>query len=219
MNPSQISVKLKLLSKEEYVSVGKSDPIRFYFWPIIGRMYRKRVELCLAECNGGERVLDVGFGSGVNFLNLHELYEEIHGLDLTARAAQIADKFQKLGIHTDLRKGNVLRMPYPDNFFDTVLLVSILEHIKPDEQLTAFREIKRVLKTGGQVIYGVPVEQPFMVFSFRLLGVNIREHHFSTQEDVSDAAQNVMEKVRLVDMNNPLPLMKPFYQVGHFVKL
>lgn len=219
MNPSQISVKLKLLSKEEYVSVGKSDPIRFYFWPIIGRMYRKRVELCLAECNGGERVLDVGFGSGVNFLNLNEIYKEIHGLDLTSKVDLVTENFKLYGLHPKLLNGNILNMPYPDNYFDSVLLVSILEHIKPDEQLTAFREIKRVLISGGQVIYGVPVEQPFMVFSFSLLGVNIREHHFSTEEDVSNAAQNVMEKVRLVDMNNPLPLMKPVYQVGHFIKL
>ena len=82
-----------LLPKEEYSGVEKADPIRFYFWPLIGKLYRRRVELCLAECLRGARVLDVGFGTGVNFLNLHELYEEIHGLDLTARAAQIADKF------------------------------------------------------------------------------------------------------------------------------
>ncbi len=98
MNPSQISVKLKLLSKEEYLGVGKSDPIRFYFWPIIGKMYRKRVELCLAECNGGERVLDIGFGSGVNFLNLNEIYKEIHGLDLTAKVDLVTENLKIYGL-------------------------------------------------------------------------------------------------------------------------
>ena len=218
MGSNNLSVKLKLLKKEDYLSDEEHDPIRFYFLPLIGWMYRRRVELCLAECTGGTRVLDVGFGSGVNFLNLNELYEEIHGLDLTARAAQIADKFQKLGIHTDLRKGNVLKMPYPDNFFDTVLLVSILEHIKPDEQLAAFREINRVLKSSGQVIYGVPVEQPFMVFSFRLLGVNIRDHHFSTEEDVAYAANKVFKLVQITSMKSPIPFIKPVYVVGHFIK-
>lgn len=211
--------KLLLLPKEEYIGVEKADPIRFYFWPLIGKLYRRRVELCLDECTGGTRVLDVGFGSGVNFLNLHELYKEIHGLDLTARAAQIADKFQKLGIHTDLRKGNVLKMPYPDEYFDTVLLVSILEHIKPDEQLTAFREMRRVLKPGGQVVYGVPVEQPLMVLAFRLLGYNIRQHHFSSALDIGKVAQSVMGKVRQVYMKSPLPFHRPVYQVGHFIKL
>ena len=211
-------VKLNLLPKEEYVGVEKFDPIRFYFWPIIGKLYRKRVELCLNECLGGERVLDIGFGSGVNFLNLNEKYEEIHGLDLTADLELVTETFRKHDLHPKLRKGNILSMPYTDNYFDTVLLVSILEHIKPSEQITAFREIERVLKPGGQVIYGVPIDQPLMAVAFRLLGVDISEHHFSTEEDVANAANKVVSLIRMINMKSPIPFMKPVYVVGHFIK-
>ena len=62
-----------------------------------------------------------------------------------------------------MRNGNVLKMSDPDEYFNIVLLVCILEHFKPDEQLTAFQEMKRVLKPGGQVVYGIPLEQPIMV--------------------------------------------------------
>lgn len=213
------SIKLKLLPRDKYVDVEEYDPLRFYFLPLIGWMYRQRVELCLAECRGGERVLDVGFGSGVNFLNLDKMYSEIYGLDLTAQVSLVTEMFQKIGIQTKLSNGNVLKMPYPDEYFDTVLLVSILEHIKPGEQLTAFREMKRVLKPGGQVVYGVPLEQPLMVLAFRLLGYNIRQHHFSSELDISKVAQSVMGKVRQVYMKSPLPFIRPVYQVGHFVKL
>src|SRR5437879_4648555 len=145
--------QLKLLPRREYAGVNRDDPIRFYSWPVLGRMYRKRVEMCLAECAGGERVLEVGFGSGVTLLNLHEKYREIHGLDLTADVAQVKRVFDARGIATDLRNGSVMRMPYADETFDTVLLISILEHLKPYEQYAAFREIWRVLKPGGQVVY------------------------------------------------------------------
>jgi predicted TPR repeat methyltransferase len=47
-------------------------------------MYRQRVELALGECTGGDRVLEVGFGTGLAFPNLHDMYREIHGIDLTA---------------------------------------------------------------------------------------------------------------------------------------
>jgi ubiquinone/menaquinone biosynthesis C-methylase UbiE len=181
-------------------------------------MYRQRVELCLAECKGGEKVLDVGFGSGVNFLNLNEMYREIHGLDLDAEVDLVAERFNEIGIQTQLRNGNVLDMPYPDDTFDTVLLISILEHIMPAEQVPAFIEIKRVLKPGGQVVYGVPVEYPVMVFAFRLLSVDIREHHFSTEKDVLYAAQRVLEKVRVINMKPILPIIRSIYQVGHFIK-
>lgn len=79
---------------------------------------------------------------------------------------------------TFLQNGNVLNMPYEDGYFDTVLLISILEHLKPEEQSQAFAEIKRVLKPGGQVVYGVPVERPLMVFLFRMLGHDIRQGTF-----------------------------------------
>lgn len=180
--------KLKLLPYSEYAGVNKDDPLRFYFWPVIGKLYRRRIELCLAECTGGKRVLEVGFGSGVTFPNLNEKYEEIHGLDLTASVEEVGAVFEAKQIQTHLRNGSVLSMPYEDDFFDTILLISILEHLKPGEQAPAFREIRRVLKPGGQIVYGAPIERGLMVVFFRLLGFNIREHHFSTEKDVAGAA-------------------------------
>lgn len=220
MNTSKTSTlsKLKLLPYHEYAGVDQDDPIRFYFWPIIGKMYQRRVELCLAECRGGQRVLEVGFGSGVTFLNLHENYKEIYGLDLNAAVEEVSAVFKPKQIKTHLRNGSVLDMPYESDFFDTVLLISILEHLKPEEQIKAFKEIRRVLKPGGQAVYGVPIERRFMVWMFQLMGCNIREHHFSTQKDILDAANSVLDKVRVVQMQSTPSLFGPVYEVGHFVK-
>ncbi|MGD0138131.1 MAG: class I SAM-dependent methyltransferase [Tepidisphaeraceae bacterium] len=211
-------VSLKLLRRDEYVGVNELDPIRFYHWPIFGAMYRRRVELCLGECSGGERILEIGFGTGLTFMNLHETYREIHGLDLTADVCAVQAAFAARHVQTELRRGNVLEMPYEGNFFDTVLLISILEHLKPQEQFKAFAEIERVLKPGGQVIYGVPIERPLMVFMFRMLGCDIRKEHFSTELDVSFAAQERLQKVRVLQMRSRPPIFGPVYEVGHFLK-
>ena len=219
MKPPQEQIRLQLLPLERYVGADEKDPIKFYHLPIIGRMYQRRIELCLEQLKGGKSVLEVGFGSGVSFLNLSQLYQEIHGLDLTADARQVGEMFANHGIQTELRNGSVLEMPYPDQSFDAVLLISILEHLQPEEQLPAFREIWRVLKPGGQVVYGVPVERPFMVFMFRLLGTNIREHHFSTETDVREAAQEVFGLGNITSMRGPLGLFGRVYEVGEFVKL
>lgn len=222
MNASKMSAlsksKLKLLPYHEYAGVDRNDPIRFYFWPVIGKMFRRRIELCLDECTGGRRVLEVGFGSGVTFLNLRDKYTEIHGLDLNAPIEDVEAVFKARRIETHLQNGSVLSMPYEDGFFDTVLLISVLEHLKSFEQIQAFREIRRVLKPNGQAVYGVPIERPLMVLMFRLLGYNIREHHFSTEEDVFDAANGVLDKVRVVQMQAVPSLFGPVYKVGHFVK-
>jgi ubiquinone/menaquinone biosynthesis C-methylase UbiE len=209
---------LRLLPYKEYTGVLKEYSVIFYYLPIFGKMYRRRVELCLAECKGGDSILEVGFGSGLTFLNLAESYAQIYGLDLTCDTEAVFDVFAKRGIHPELMNGNVTEMPYPNNTFDTVLLISILEHLKPDELNSAFAEIQRVLKPGGQVVYGVPVERPFMVFMFMLLGYNIRKYHFSTEEDVADAAARHLEKVRQIPMKSTPAIFGKVYEIGHFIK-
>jgi 2-polyprenyl-3-methyl-5-hydroxy-6-metoxy-1,4-benzoquinol methylase len=210
---------LQLLPRHEYRGVNEDDPIRLYYRPFLGPLYRRRVEMCLEECTGGERVLEVGFGTGLSFLNLASMYKEIYGIDLTADIEQVRQVFAAYNIHPDLRNGNVTQLPYADDTFDTVLLISILEHLKPAEQTLAFDEIRRVLKPGGQVVYGVPVERAIMILAFRLLGVNIREHHFSTEHDVERGALATgFEKIRLRDLKSLGGVGPCVYQVGHFRK-
>lgn len=218
MKPTRKKIRLQLLPLRRYVGVDEKDPIKFYRLPIIGRMYQRRIELCLEQLTGGQSVLEVGFGSGVSFLNLSQLYQEIHGLDLTADTRKVGEMFANIGIQTELRNGSVLELPYPDQSFDAVLLISILEHLQPYEQHQAFQEIWRVLKPGGQVVYGVPVERPFMVIMFRLLGTNIREHHFSTETDVRCAATQVFGAGKITSMRGPLGLFGKVYEVGEYEK-
>ena len=210
--------KLKLLPADQYKGVNQYDPIKYYYWPIFGRMYRGRVELALNECAGGERVLEVGFGTGLAFPNLHDMYKEIHGIDLTADIEAVKSVFEPLNIPLFLEKGDVLKMSYEDNFFDTVLMVSILEHLKPVELEQAFVEVRRVLKPGGQMVYGTPVEKPFMVFMFQMLGHNIRDEHFSTEKEIAAAARKAFSKGHVVQMKSTLPIAGAVYEVGNFIK-
>jgi ubiquinone/menaquinone biosynthesis C-methylase UbiE len=217
--PFEIPVKLKMLPSDQYRGTSPDeDPIRFYYWPVFGPLYRGRVELCLNECIGGQRVLEIGYGSGISFLNLNEMYQEIHGLDLLTDVLEVRSVFEAIGIHPDLRNGNVLQMPYQGDTFDTVLLISILEHLQPSDLEKAFSEVKRVLKPGGQVVYGTPVERPFMVTMFRLLGVDIRKFHFSTEKQIAVAAEKILRKKRILQMKSIPPIPGVVYEVGHFVK-
>jgi ubiquinone/menaquinone biosynthesis C-methylase UbiE len=209
---------LKLLPRACYADVDRGNPIRFYYWPLLGAMYRRRVELCLAELRGGHRILEVGFGSGVTFLNLSESYDEIHGLDLTAPVETVVATFASTQIEPHLQNGNVQDMPYDDGFFDTVLLISILEHLEPHQLGRAFEEIHRVLKRGGQVVYGVPMERPLMTLAFRLLGYNIRKHHFSNEREIAAAASKILQMKKVVQMPGIPSVFGPVYAVRHFIK-
>ena len=173
-------------SPENYWAERDTDPLRFYYWPIVGSLYKRRIENCLEllDCESlpsYNRLLEVGFGSGVSFMNASEMFEEIYGIDSHAHCQKVASCFPSMGMRLHLTNGSVQRMPYESCFFDAVLLISILEHLQPQELEASFSEIRRVLRPGGIVVYGVPVERPFMKLAFRLLGYDIQKHHFSSK--------------------------------------
>lgn len=216
MKPPLPASRLRLLPLDAYRGVNSADPLRFYFWPILGSFYRRRVEMCLDRCGGGARVLEVGFGSGLSFLNLAEKYAEIHGVDLTADADEVTAVFRERGLEARLLAGSVLALPYASATFDTVLMISILEHLRPDQQGPAFEEIRRVLRPGGEAVFGVPVERGLMRLIFSGLGVDIREHHFSTDGQVVAAARAGLGDGRIERLG--LPGLGAVYVVGHFLK-
>jgi SAM-dependent methyltransferase len=52
--------------------------------------------------------------------------------------------------------GSAAALPFPDESFDTVVCWEVLEHIPPDSEPTAFREIHRVLRPGGVLYLSTP---------------------------------------------------------------
>lgn len=209
-----------LPSKEYFCAV---EELRALVWgyslPVIGGIYRRRLELALDLCTGGKRVLEIGFGPGFLFPNLSEIYHEIHGIDLEADAASVAQVFARRGITTYLQDGTALALPYPDDHFDTVIAMSILEHLHPEENLVAAAEIARVLRPHGQLIYGVPVERPLMRFIFRhIFRRDIEQYHFSTEIDVRRAVDRFLTPVQHIDLR-PLPFTGSIYELGHLKKI
>jgi 2-polyprenyl-3-methyl-5-hydroxy-6-metoxy-1,4-benzoquinol methylase len=202
----------------DFANAHKDDPIRFYSYPLLGRLYRRRVEYCLDLCQGGEAILEVGFGSGATFPLLAAKYNKIYGVDLDSDIKTVEKLHTTNGLAVELQNGNVCAMPYDDGVFDTVLLISILEHLQPEQLQKAMQEIRRVLKPGGNLVYGVPIERPMMVFAFKLLGYNIGEYHFSTEKDIASAAEEVLGAGTVFQMLATPGMLGPVYEVGLFIK-
>jgi SAM-dependent methyltransferase len=211
---------LEIFPPEEYTPIDIHDPLKYYFVPGFKELYRKRMEMCLAECNGGEKILEVGFGSGLTFSNLNRIYHQIFGIEKNSPVsiADITSYFTNRNIPVNLTSGDLLNMPYIDDEFDTVLIISVLEHLKPSEQARAFSEIHRVLRPNGQLVYGVPFDRPLMTFLYRMLGYKIKDFHFSNQNIIRQQAQAQFQKV---DFEN-IDLLKmnffSVYQVVHCIK-
>ncbi|GAC1444822.1 MAG: hypothetical protein NVSMB52_04590 [Chloroflexota bacterium] len=98
----------------------------------------------------GARVLDLGcaFGFGTRMLTARFA---TFGHDLSKDYIERAKRSVPNAIFT---QGPAHKIPYPDGYFDAVLLLDVLEHV-PDE-LQVLDEISRVLRVGGQLVLSVP---------------------------------------------------------------
>ena len=111
--------------------------------------------LDLLAIAGGERVLDVGCGSGAV---TREIARRIGsrgvavGLDPSPALLAVARELAKeagVGDRIEFREGDALRVPLPDGSFDAVVCVTVLSHVPRGE--AAIPEFIRVLRPGGRL--------------------------------------------------------------------
>lgn len=108
-----------------------------------------RAEL-LAEANGA--VLEIGAGTG---LNLPHYPESVDALTFAEPDVAMLRRLERAAARAP-RQATVLRapaedLPYDDATFDTVVSTLVLCGV--DDQPRAVREIRRVLKPGGQLLF------------------------------------------------------------------
>jgi SAM-dependent methyltransferase len=117
----------------------------------------------------GERLLDVGCGTGFFTFPAGADFREIHGIDVNA------DYVSRFNAHApDLRyQGHLVdasKLPFPDRWFDAVMTLETLEHVADLDGVV--REIARILRPGGNLIITVPNRFfPMEVHGGTLMGI------------------------------------------------
>lgn len=106
------------------------------------------------------RNIEVGAGYGLmSFQFIFTFKKPILVLTYTPdeydEALSIIRTIPLLKSYASLDKGDAQNLEHlPSNYFDQVLLIDVLEHIKDDDK--AVKEVHRILKSGGRVIVSVP---------------------------------------------------------------
>ena len=110
----------------------------------------------------GQRVLDVGCGTGTLLINAKQREPSlvVHGIDgdrgILERARK---KAQGAGATIEFRTGMSFALPYPDGCFDLVLSSLFFHHLTTEAKRQTFGEMYRVTRTGGGIHiadWGVP---------------------------------------------------------------
>jgi ubiquinone/menaquinone biosynthesis C-methylase UbiE len=97
----------------------------------------------------GERVLDIGCGTGNHLLLFYRLGLDVTGIDASPYMLDIAKS--RLGNKSSFKLGSAEDLPFEDNEFDLTTLILTLEFL--DHPLPALREAGRVTK--NKVFIGV----------------------------------------------------------------
>ena len=107
------------------------------------------------KLQAGERVLDIGTGTGLQLRAINQLQPsaDLYGLDLSKPAIDLA-KDVLIDLKADLRQGSIRSTSYQDNFFDVITCNASMSYWEnPGE---CFNEIFRILKPGGRVFLFEP---------------------------------------------------------------
>jgi ubiquinone/menaquinone biosynthesis C-methylase UbiE len=125
--------------------------------------------LDVAKAKSGERILEVGCGTGSLSLLAKDragAQSQVCGIDVAPDMVESAKrKAIKAGLDVQFQLGRIEDIPFADNHFDLVLSSFMLHHVPGDDaKKQGMKEIFRVLKSGGRylIVDIAPAKSPFL---------------------------------------------------------
>jgi len=188
---------MKLPNRRNVFSTTFEDPLKYYFLPLLGTIFRKRLEMGLQLLGKGpfSHVLEIGYGSGILFPELKDRCRTIVGVDNHRRPELVKEMMARERIEASLAVGDILHLSFPQDTFDAVICLSVLEHIR--DISGAVGEIVRVLKPGGRAILGFPTTHKATNAMLTLIGAPcIDKRHISNHRKIRE---EVKQQMALID--------------------
>jgi 2-polyprenyl-3-methyl-5-hydroxy-6-metoxy-1,4-benzoquinol methylase len=210
-------VKFRLPPSDSLVPNNEFDPLPYYYRPVIGHIYRRRLKMGLGLIpDGKRRVLEVGVGSGILVPTLTAAFPEYVGTDLFL--APGLPSLVAPGCHATFRVADLLDPSgVPANTYDVVVCLSVLEHIAAIDK--AAESLARTLVPGGTLVAGYPMVNRFMASCFRMLGFGkIEDHHVTTMPQITQALARHLKPVGRVSLPLYVPQSMSLYECTSWTK-
>jgi SAM-dependent methyltransferase len=137
------------------------------FWVEAPHPFITRARLkAVLEAKQGERVLEVGPGTGYYTLDVAEWVGPDGSVDILDLQQEMLDHTMRRAAERNLvnitpTRSDATALPFEDETFDAAFLVTVLGEI-PDQD-AALRELARVLKPGGRLVVGELLGDPHYV--------------------------------------------------------
>ena len=177
---------------DNYIPALGLDALTPLYDPVLNWVFQearfKQQLVKQANIQPGQRVLDLGCGTGTLTLLIKQAYPdaEVIGLDgdLTVLAMARA-KTEKAGVTLAFNAGMAFQLPYPDHAFDRVLTSLVLHHLTTENKQRTLQEVYRVLQPGG-TLYVLDFGRPHNRLAY-LISLILRNF-----EEVADNIQGLL---------------------------
>jgi len=146
--------------------LSKTGDVDYFYWnykfPI---KYIQKYRFCriirLLGNTNYTNLLEAGTGSGIFLPELAQHCEKLYACDIHDHFDNIDILLKHYNlINYELKSQSIEKTDYPDNSFDAIVAVSVLEFV--DNLQVAITEIKRILKKDGVFITICPMQNKFL---------------------------------------------------------
>lgn len=159
---------LRLLPPAALIRTSDVDHADWNYRAFLGQIQRIRFRV-VCRLLGEQRyprLLEIGYGSGVLMPELKQRCDELYGIDPHSKHREVAAALAQHGVVAELYSGSAEVLPFANGFFDAVVSVSALEYVPDIER--ACREIRRVLRPGGDLVVVTPGHSALLDLGLRI---------------------------------------------------
>lgn len=172
----------------------------------IEKPHEKVVEFVTRYVRPGMRLLDLGCGKGRHSIYCAKKGIETHAVDISDNALDFLRKESEkdqLFEHLKITKADIRELPFPNEYFNAIICVNVINHGYWKDLKQYFKEATRVLKPNGFFfIIGTPIEflndvkgpKTTEVEKGTFLGLNVIDgdvpHHLLTKEEIKELLRN-----------------------------
>lgn len=154
--------------------------------------------------HSGDRVLEVGFGLGTDYVSFARAGARCFGIDLTpAHVDATRRRLRGIGYPVRLTRGDAETLPFRDESFDVVYSFGVLHHT-PGTQ-AAIGEIHRVLRPGGEVIVGLYHRDSAIFWGYYVLVWGILRGGF-----LRDGYRSTLSRIERREHSDAIPLVQVY---------
>jgi ubiquinone/menaquinone biosynthesis C-methylase UbiE len=160
---------IRILPEESLIRTSEADHADWNFRPLLGWIQRARFRLIVQYLSGHhfQRLLEIGYGSGVFMPELVHYCDELYGIDPHPKNEEVAPILRKNGVDASLFCSGAESMPFSDDFFDCIVAVSAMEYV--EDIRAASIEICRILQPRGLFVLVTPGHNPLVDIGLKML--------------------------------------------------